>query len=149
MKTVPNETQRAALCHQLAVLDFNMAPMETIHQELKISPAMIRAYRILKEYKEAMDEVKKSWTEKMLETPSTNHLRKEIQWSMSVAVKKVLGILASPKSSNRDVIAAARLTALMDGRFIKSGDTDPESPDNDSVATELVQAIQRVRGTVQ
>lgn len=146
---VLSETQRQSLMHQLALLDFNLTPIQVIREELKISPSLIRAYRQMKEYREALEEVREAWTEKMMQTPATNQLRKEISWAMSVAVKKVLEILTSPKSNNKDLIAAARLTALLDGRFLSSTSEQKADQMEEGVATELKQAIDRVRGTVQ
>jgi hypothetical protein len=146
----PNPARNDAKTMKLAAMDFALCPIDIIKRDLQLGSAAISLRRTTVLYKETLEEIEKQFREKMAQTPGTAELRKTISWAMSIAIKKILGILSSPKTSNRDLIAAARLTAQIDGRFL--GSEVPESRsdhDTESVAQELLQAMRRVNGSVQ
>jgi hypothetical protein len=135
---------------KLAAMDFALIPMQQIKKELDVNSTAINQRRQTQLYKDTLEEMKQSWKEKLLATPGMNDLRKKIHYGMAIAVHKVIEILADEQVPYKDIIAAARLMAQIDGRFLGS-----ESPkeagekDTDSVAVELVQAIKRAQGTIQ
>jgi len=130
---------------KLAAMDFALAPLDMIRSELKLGQQAINYHRHQPLYLETVEELKQAFKEKMLQTPGTPELRKKINWAMGIAVHKILGILSSPRTSNRDLIAAARLTAQIDGRFLGAEIGEhPQGEDNESVATELIQALKRL-----
>jgi hypothetical protein len=141
-----NPAREQAKTLQLAAMDFALAPAETIRKELGISQSAINQRRMSPLYKETVEELKVAFKEKMLQTPGSTELRKTISWALSIAVKKILGILSSPKTSNRDIIGAARLVAQMDGRFMGTTDAEghPAITDNtESLAAELMKMVSR------
>jgi hypothetical protein len=145
-----NEARENSKTLRLAVLDFALAPLETIRQELKLTTRQVYFHRNNDLYRESVKELQEAFKEKMLATPGTNELRKHINYGLSIAVKKLIGILAHSKTANRDIVSAARLMAQMDGRFIGSETGEGKSPeDTESVASELIQMIKRTRETVQ
>lgn len=137
--------------YKLAAMDFSLAPNQIIRQELGLSQSAIIRYRQSKQYQEFLQELRTEWKETMLRTPGTQDIRKTISWAMSVAVKKVLHILSNPKSSNKDLIAAARLTAQIDGRFLSSDApaSDKATEETNSLAEELLKHINKGKETVQ
>lgn len=137
--------------YKLAAMDFSLAPNQLIRTELGLSQSAILRYRQSKQYQEFLQELRAEWKETMLRTPGTSDIRKTISWAMSVAVKKVLHILANPRTSNKDLIAAARLTAQIDGRFLNT-DTAPAGKveeEVNSLAEELLKHINKGKDTVQ
>jgi|HubBroStandDraft_5_1064220.scaffolds.fasta_scaffold438775_1 hypothetical protein len=147
-----NPARSDAKTLQLAAMDFALAPAETIRKELGISQSAISQRRQSELYKTTVEELKQAFKEKMLQTPGSTEIRKTISWALSIAVKKILGILSSPKTSNRDVIGAARLVAQMDGRFLGTADEDGHGKVNDnteSLAAELMKMVNRPKDKVQ
>jgi hypothetical protein len=145
-----NETRENSIILRLAAMDFALAPLETVRQELRLTTKQIYLHRQKDLYRLSVKELQEAFKEKMLATPGTNELRKTINYGLSIAVKKLVDILAAKKTSNRDIVSAARLMAQMDGRFIGSETGDGvASPDIESVASELVTMIKRTRDTVQ
>jgi|SRR5208282_5348641 len=147
----PTEAQETAKTMKLAAMDWALCPLDIICQELKVKQRSLSIRRLTPVYLDTLEEIKKSWREKMLATPGTNDIRKQINYGLSIAVKKLVGILSSSKTAHRDIISAARLIAQMDGRFIGAMDEEKgaANPDTESLATELIQMIKRTRETVQ
>ena len=135
---------------KVAAMDVALAPVEIICQELQINRQTIYSYRNTPLYHETVEELRAAWKEAMLKTPGTPELRKEINYGLSIAVKKLIHILSLKKTPNRDLIGAARLMAQMDGRFIGHDAEEARARggvDTESVASELIQMIQRAKGS--
>lgn len=149
----PNETSRQARILKLAALDFAHAPIAVIKQEMKGSYSHYNVMRKDPLYLETVEEMKTEWKAKMLNTPETTEIARTISYALGIATKKLVNILASSKTTNRDVISAARLIAQMDGRFLGRDSVEGEeirhSADTNSLATELIQAINRHKSSVQ
>jgi hypothetical protein len=135
---------------ELAVWDWRRKPVNWIRKELgDVHYQTICDYRASDLYKSTLAELKEAWKESLLRLPETRELKGKISQGMTLGLDRLIDILANEMSSPKDVIAAARLMAQMDGRFLRAGD-DPENPgkDIDSVAHELVTAIERHKGLV-
>lgn len=142
--------QRLVKTLRLAYLDYCLTPLQSIMDDLQCSRSFITDARKTVQYKEHFDELVKSWKEMMFALPNTGDLRRKISSNMSLAVTRIGEILATPSASAKDLIAAARLTAQMDGRFIASDPTDPgHSADRESLASELLNALKRGDTKVQ
>lgn len=145
-----NEARETAKTLKLAALDFALAPILVIRQELKLSQRAINNHRATDLYKETVQELKESFREKMLAAPGTNELRKKINYGVGIGVDKIVHILSSPRTANRDIVAATRLIAMMDGRFIGSESEDGHvTPADEDLRQELVTAVKRHRETLQ
>jgi len=145
-----NKVRSDARTMKLAALDFGLVPVEVVIQELQCTRQHLYVMRRDPLYHETLEEIKKEWKDSMLRTPGTPELRKEINYGLSIAVKKLIHILSLKKTPNRDIVAAARLMAQMDGRFIGHDAEEARARggvDTESVATELIQMIQRARST--
>jgi hypothetical protein len=154
-----NAAKEIAKTLKLVALDFALAPMEVIQKELSgrgeggvASKNNIYARRQTDLYKETLRDMEQAWKEQMLKTPGTTELRKNINYGLSIAVKKLIHILSQPKTPNRDLIGAARLMAQMDGRFLGHDAEEARAQggvDTESVAQELLTAIKRSSGSIQ
>lgn len=144
------ELGREADIRRLAVMDWGNVPSSQIREELGIASVTLCMWRKEKVYHETAGELRHEFESEMLKLPSTSALRKKIQQGMALGVDAVIAILASKKTSNKDKIAAARLAAQMDGRFLRTSDEgEGASRDVDSMAQQLVNAIERHKGMVQ
>jgi DNA-directed RNA polymerase specialized sigma24 family protein len=147
-----NETSRQARIVKLAALDFAHAPMSVIREELKLAYSHLHVMRRDPVYLETVEELKQGWKEKILNSPHTNEIAKTISYALGIATKKLVHILSSSKTSDKDVISAARLIAQMDGRFLGQGieeEAKLSREDAEEVATELKQLIDRHKQAVQ
>jgi hypothetical protein len=147
-----NEARETAKTLKLAAMDFALAPIEQIKAELKVNSNAINQRRQTQLYKETVEELKESWKQKMLATPGTLELRKQINYGLSIAVKKLVHILSGTRTPNRDIIGAARLMAQMDGRFLGHDAEEARAQggvDTESVAQELITAIRRQKESIQ
>ena len=147
-----NETKEVAKTLKLAAMDFALAPLETIRRELQVTSNAIYQRRQTNLYKQTCQELQEAWKEQMLKTPGTTELRKTINYGLSIAVKKLVGILSSNRTTNKDLVSAARLMAQMDGRFLGHDAEEARAQggvDTESVAQELIQAIKRTKESVQ
>ena len=142
--------QMQALILRIAAMDFCLTPLDVMRTELKCPTQYIYTQRNTDLYRQTLEELTAAFKQQMLKTPGTAELRKTINYGLSLAVKKLIRILAAQKSPNRDVIAAARLMAQMDGRFI-GADAEEERKHlvDESVASELIQMVQRAKQSVQ
>lgn len=154
-----NEAAEIAKTLKLVALDFSLAPMSVIQKELggrskegEACKNNIYARRQTDLYRDTLRDMEQSWKEQMLKTPGTSELRKSINYGLAIAVKKLINILANPKTPNRDLIGSARLMAQMDGRFLGHDAEEARAQgglDTESVAQELLTAIKRSTETIQ
>jgi hypothetical protein len=137
---------------QLAALDWSGTPHQRIRAAMDVDRNTLYKYRASKEYAEAIQHLRDDWKETLDRMPKTTELRREISYGMGLGVRRVIGILADDKSSNKDVLGAARLVAQMDGRFLGSSDTGESVPrgteQSESVASELLEALKRTQRAV-
>ena len=130
-------------------MDFALATPEVIMKELSIVRQTLYHLRASDLYRQTMQELEQAFKEQMLRSPTTPEFRKQISYGLGVALKRLLEILSLRKTPNRDLIAAARLMAQMDGRFLgreaEEAARSQSGAETESVATELIQMIQRVR----
>lgn len=146
-----NPAREDAKTLKLAALDFALAPNETIREELQCSQSAISQRRQTDLYHKAIEEMKQGWLERMRAAPGTNDLRKKINYGVGIGVQKIIHILSSKKTANRDIVAATRLIAMMDGRFIGSEMEDGQRvpAQDEDLRQELVTAVKRHRETLQ
>lgn len=148
----PNPAQKQSKLLKLAFMDWQGVPKELILKEIRVSNQTLLEWRNHPTYKEAVEELKAEFKQKLLQSPATNELVKTLGYAMGIATKKLVHILASSKTSNKDVISAARLVAQMDGRFLGNAVEDEANlsrQDAEEVATELKSMIARRRESVQ
>jgi hypothetical protein len=135
---------------ELAVWDWRGKPVQWIRDQLdNCHYATICNYRKTKLYLDTLNELKQAWKDAILRLPETRELKQKVTQGMALGLDRLIGILADDHSQPKDVIAAARLMAQMDGRFLRPGDEEGGlSKDVDSVAQELVTALKRHEGIV-
>jgi hypothetical protein len=131
---------------ELAVMDWANLPtkviVERFSEEEEISYQTLTIYRATPEYREVLEGLRVEWDKEMLRLPSTSQLKKTISQGMTLSVNVLVEILAG-RAAYKDKISAARLMAQLDGRFLKIGE-DGEIPKGvDSVAQELMTALQK------
>lgn len=141
---------RNARIMELAVWDWRGKPVTWIRSQMdNVHYQTLCDYRNTDLYKETLEELKQAWRDSILKLPETRDLKLKVTQGMSLGLDRVIAILADDDASARDVIAAARLMAQMDGRFLRPGeDGEGLSKDVESVAQELVSAIKRHEGVV-
>lgn len=148
-----NKLQLDKKLMNLAWLDFQNMPASEIQKELNCTHSHLTELRKNPLYHEFGEEIKEAWRSKILAMPGTNELCKKISYAVGISVHKLIDILASKKSSNKDIISAARLIAQMDGRFLGRDNVEGEelrhAADTDSLASELVSAIERQKKSIQ
>ena len=131
---------------ELAVMDWRNLPTAQIvdhfSQEEEISYQTLTIYRATEEYKETLDRLREEWNKEMLRLPSTSELKKKISQGMTLSLNVLIEILGG-KAQHKDKISAARLMAQLDGRFLKMGEDGEMAKGVDSVAQELMTAIQK------
>jgi AcrR family transcriptional regulator len=144
-----NKARTESRVMKAAAMDIALSPIQTICTELGINRQTLYSYRNTDLYRSTVEELRAAWKEAMLRTPGTAELRKEINYGLSIAVKKLIHILSLKKTPNRDLIGAARLMAQMDGRFIGHDAEEARARGgvDDSVASELINMVKRVRDT--
>lgn len=134
----------------LAALDWARTPATIIQRELKCTHSHLTVLRQYPLYKETVQEIQESWKEKLLNRPETSEVAKTISYGLSIAVKKLVHLVADPQTSNKDIIGAARLLAQMDGRFLgRTEDGTHEVRGDNSIASELIEIMQRAKSSVQ
>lgn len=136
----------------LALMDWAHQPTAKIQAVLaEVGIATIYQYRNSELYKSIISELREEWEAQMKRLPQTVELRKSISHAMSLSVNRLIEILANDRAATKDVISAARLTAQIDGRFLHAGgDGDSASnPEQESIAAELLTALNRQKQTIQ
>jgi hypothetical protein len=135
---------------ELAVWDWRGKPVTWIRAQLEnCHYETLCNYRKTDTYLKTIGELKQAWRESLLKLPETRELKQKVTQGMVLGLDRMVGILADDDSAPKDVIAAARLMAQMDGRFLRATDEDGGiSKDVDSVAQELVTAINRQKAMV-
>lgn len=131
---------------ELAVMDWANLPtaviVERFSQEEDISYQTLTIYRATDLYKEVWQNLREEWDKEMSRLPATNDLKKKISQGMTLSLNVLIEILGG-RAQHKDKISAARLMAQLDGRFLKIGE-DGEIPKGvDSVARELMSALQK------
>jgi hypothetical protein len=147
-----NPAQQQSKILKLAALDWAGTPREIILKELRCSHPHLNVMRQHPLYLETVDQIKEDFKRKVISAPGTNEIVKTLQYAMGIATKKLVHILASSRTSNKDVISAARLVAQMDGRFLGQAVEDEgrlSRTDAEEVAVELKSMIERRRQSVQ
>jgi len=145
-----SEASRESRIMELAVWDWRGKPVHWIRKELdNCHYQTLCDYRKTPLYLETLGELKDAWRDSILRLPETRELKQKVTQGMALGLDRLIGILADDAAAPKDVIAAARLMAQMDGRFLKAGeDGDGGGKDVDSVAQELVTALKRHEGVV-
>lgn len=150
VKDRPATQQYLTSIMRVAEMDFNLIPTSKIMESLNLNRRQVNDRRIESTYKDELENLRMQHRTEMMRVPGVMELRREIGHGMSLAVRQLVRILEDEKAKDSDKIAAARLTAQIDGRFMG---TDPDreavDPATDSIASELIQAIKRTRETVQ
>lgn len=137
---------------ELAVMDWANLPTSVIKERFAtdedVSYQTLTIYRDTDLYKEVWQNLRSEWDREMLRLPGTLDLKKKISHGMALSLNVLIEIL-SGKTQYKDKIAAARLMAQLDGRFLKIGadDSDSSSREVNSVASELLAAL--TKQTVQ
>ena len=131
---------------ELAVMDWANLPTAAIvdrfSTEEEISYQTLTIYRATELYKEVWQELREHWDREMAKLPGTSDLKKKISQGMTLSINVLIEILGG-RAQHKDKISAARLMAQLDGRFLKIGE-DGEIPKGvDSVAQELMTALQK------
>ena len=131
---------------KLAALDWEKAPAGVIQKELGVTHSHLTVLRANPYYAECFKIIEDDWREKFLKMPGTAQLRRKISYGMGIATDKLLSILNDPKTAKKDLISAARLISLWDGRFAGAGIDDgggKATADTDEVAKELTDLMER------
>ena len=130
--------------------------MGQIALELCVSYTDISHMRAEKTYLDAAAELKEGFRQDMLRLPATADTKKKINAALNLAVQRVIEILGDFKHARHsDIISACRLLAQMDGRFLGGAEEDPSirrdagGQASKSVATELLQVLERIKPSVQ
>lgn len=137
---------------RLLALDWSQAPYSIIMKEFPTEDRQrFYEWRQTEIYRTTMAAMVEEHQKRLLAMPGTSSLRQYIQYGMGLAIRRLIDILSTERSTNKDVIAAARLTAQLDGRFLRTDNDGDVSPDErqESVASELVRALERAKQTVQ
>jgi hypothetical protein len=142
---------RESRMRELAVLDWAQMPTTVILEKLDLKAwSVLKQYRETKEYQEALEDLRAAWNEQMLRLPQMTTLKKKVEQAMVLGLNALITILSAEKTQNKDKIAAARLAAQMDGRFLGADNGSGEIEHNtDTVAQELLTAIKRQKELVQ
>jgi hypothetical protein len=145
-----SEASRESRIMELAVWDWRGKPVNWIRQQLdNCHYQTLCDYRKTPLYLSTLEELKQAWRDSILRLPETRELKHKVTQGMALGLDRLIGILADDRSAPKDAIAAARLMAQMDGRFLRPGeDDDSMRKDVDSVAQELLTAVERHRGVV-
>ncbi len=146
-----SEASRESRIMELAVWDWRGKPVTWIRKELdNCHYQTLCDYRKTELYLKTLDELKQAWRDSILRIPETRDLKNRVTQGMVLGLDRLIAILADDEAAPKDVIAAARLMAQMDGRFLRPGDEDDGrlGKDVDSVAQELVTALKRHEGIV-
>lgn len=129
-------------------MDFVGIPTSQIAKHFDVTCTCINQWRQKELYKDTIAFLKADRMERTAKLISTSDLRKLINTAMEIGVNRVIEILSNKKSPYKDVIAAARLAAALDGRFLK-GSLDEDKPGsytaNEPLAEELIRAIKERR----
>lgn len=147
-----NPAQIQSKIMKLAFLDWQRVPATIIRQELKLSQPHLSSLRQNPLYKQTVEDLKAEFKEQLLKSPQTNELVKTLGYALGIATKRLVHILASSKTSNKDLISAARLVAQMDGRFLGNAVEDEANlsrHDAEEVAVEIRGMIDRAKQSVQ
>ena len=139
---------RESIVRQIAMMDWQQIPSATIREAFgNIAWSTLHDYRETDVYKEELENLKTQWREDMNKLPTTKHLRDKVSLAMTLGLQRLIDVLVA--GTPKDQIAAARLVAQMDGRFISGNDKeDGQNPMAQTVASELLTAIERHNKTV-
>src|SRR5271166_5333304 len=108
-QSVAAETEKIL---KLIALDWAQAPYSAMCKEFGIDDRRrFYHWRQTDLYRETLATMTEEHKKRLLDMPSTFHLRQYINYGMGLAIQRLIDILAAEKSSNKDVVAAARLTA--------------------------------------
>lgn len=145
-----SEASRESRIMELAVWDWRGKPVVWIRKQLdNCHYETLCNYRASDLYKQTLEELKDAWRDSIRKLPETAELKKQVTLGMKMALDRIIGILADDDAAPKDVIAAARLAAQLDGRFLRANeDGEGVGRDVDSVAQELVTALKRHEGMV-
>jgi len=127
-------------------------PREVVMKELKAPYSHVSTMRKDPLYLETIEEIKRDFKQKIMESPGTNELVKILNVAMGIGTKKLVHLISSSKTCNKDLISAVRLVAQMDGRFLGSAVEDEgklSAHDAEEVAVEIRGMIQRHKESVQ
>ncbi len=140
-----SQASRESRIMELAVWDWRGKPVVWIRKQMaNCHYETLCNYRKDPLYLSTLEELKEAWRDSIRKLPETAELKKQVTLGMKMALDRIIGILADDDAAPKDVIAAARLAAQLDGRFLRANeDGDGISRDVDSVAHELVTAINR------
>lgn len=121
-----SEVGKEQRLRKLAVLDFNYTPTSVILKELALEDlreTRQKLYQMRQEpiYKEAAKELREQWDKDMISLQSTSQLRRHISKGCTTAINRLNQVLADPNTPVREFVNAARLIAMMDGRFMGVG----------------------------
>ena|SRR5271165_1179873 len=145
-----SEASRDSRIKDLALWDWQRKPVVWIRKALgDCHYVTLCNYRATELYKQTLEDLKQQWDDAMRSLPETSALRKKVTQAMSLGLDAVIDILAGA-SSDKDKIAAARLAAQMDGRFLHAGEDEAArlNRDVESMAQELLEGIKRHQGVV-
>ncbi len=145
-----SEASREARIMELAVWDWRGKPVVWIREQMdNCHYETLCNYRKTELYLKTIEELKEAWRDTMRRLPETSELKKKVAQGMVLALDRIIGILADDSAQPKDVIAAARLAAQLDGRFLRGNDDGEGVGRNvDSLAQELVTALKRHEGVV-
>lgn len=140
-----SEASREARIRELAVLDWARMPSTQVRERMgDVDWQTLCAYRNTPLYEEVRSDLRAEWEAEMLRLPGYRDLKKKVEQAVALGIDAVIEILADSGAANKDKIAAARLAAQMDGRFLKASENDPgDSKDSDSLGKKLLDALER------
>ena len=143
----------------LATLDWVGAPMSVIMEELvkndgdPYTASTICEMRKSDVYREMVGALKSAWEHELAKKSSSFEMRNSASSILRSSLKRMMEIVARPKTQARDIIAIARLTAQMTGNIIvETADAEGHTSEKqESIASELITALGRMKGegTVQ
>jgi len=152
-RSIQGQTNAFKNATLLAMLDWVGAPTSVILEELTkldgepYAPVTITNLRDTDAYKEMSLSLKETWQKNLLE-PCTGHsVRSAAGAILTSSLKRIMEMVTSRKASLKDIIAAARLTAQITGNIVTADEGDGRnlSEKQESIASELVTAMQRIK----
>ena len=144
----------------LATLDWIGAPASVIYEEVTkedgepYTTSSICEMRKSDNYREMIEALKSAWEQELAKKSSSFEMRNSASSILRSSLKRLMEIVARPKTQARDIIAIARLTAQMTGNIIvETADAEGHTTEKqESIASELLTALSRIKndnGTVQ
>ena len=137
----------------LACLEWFNAPASVISEHVlnsdgdAYSQSGLTSLRERDEYKEMKESLKETWQKQLLRNVSYSEIRKSATSILETSLKRLMEVVANPKTPAKLILDICMDMAKINGLIMASecdGDK-PGTPAQESIAKELVTALQRMK----